>query len=62
MKKKYCAIYKDAVYKVAIIHDGDFEICGDIRAFATFEEANQTAKDMATGKYGYQAGDFVDMR
>ena len=34
----------------------------DFRAFDTFEEADQVAKDTAVGKYDYSPGTYICMR
>ena len=33
----------------------------DFRAFDTFDEADQVAKDTAAGKYGYKPGNYIYM-
>ena len=41
---------------------GDFHVCGDIKEFNTFEEADQVAQRIANGMYGYQCGTYISMR
>ena len=42
----------------------DMHKVSNVREFATFEEADQVARDIAQGKYGFIAkgGEYVNMR
>jgi len=62
--KKYCAsILSTGKYTVATIGlYGDLHFVGNVRSFDTFDEANQVAKDISRGKYGYVPGEYVNMR
>jgi hypothetical protein len=61
--KKYTAVSFNDVYAVRTIGPcGDLHVIGDVKKFATFEEADRVARDMANGEYGYEKGEYVSMR
>jgi len=61
--KRYCAIERNKRFVVCTIGPcHDFKVLGDVRSFQTFDEANQCAKEIADGKYGYPKGEWINMR
>ena len=63
MKKNYTTCLKNGVYKVGYFGPcGDFHAIGDIREFKNFDDANQVCKEISNGKYGYESGNYINMR
>ena len=61
--KTYAAVSSGKSYRVITVGPcGDFHVCGDVRHFDTFEEADQVARDISKGAYGYAKGEYISMR
>ncbi len=59
----YTAVASGDHYAVRTIGPcGALHVLGDVRNFSTFEEADQVARDIARGEYGYEPGEYVSMR
>jgi hypothetical protein len=58
-----CAISSGGKYVVASISDfGDIHFLGNVRAFQSFDEANEVAKKISEGHYGYKKSNYINMR
>lgn len=58
----YAAWEYQGGWKVVILRISNHTPLGDFRTFTTFDEANQVAREVADGKYGYKPGYWVNMR
>ena len=58
----YAAIAKNGKFYVVKMSQYQTISPTDFRAFDTFEEADQVARDAAAGKYDLKPGTYINMR